>query len=101
MGIFDFIFGAKKRQIQMYLENGATILDVRSEDEWNKGHIEHAVNIPLNELKNRIEEVKQLKKPLVVCCKSGVRSAKAVKFLSLENIDAINGGGWVGLKKKL
>lgn len=101
MGFLDFIFGAKKRQVQMYLDNGATILDVRTEREWNSGHIKNAVHIPLNDLKNRVEEVKVLKRPIVVCCESGVRSAKAAKYLNLENIDATNGGGWVRLQNIL
>ncbi|TYB75802.1 rhodanese-like domain-containing protein [Bizionia myxarmorum] len=101
MGILDFIFGAKKRQVQMYLDNGATILDVRTQSEWNKGHIAQSIHIPLKDLRNRIEEVKLLKSPIVVCCESGVRSAKAAKHLNLENIDATNGGGWLGLQKKL
>tara|TARA_R100001377_G_scaffold84451_1_gene68029 strand:+ start:180 stop:485 length:306 start_codon:yes stop_codon:yes gene_type:complete len=101
MGFFDYIFGVKKRQVQLYLDNGATILDVRSQREWDSGHIDKAVHIPLDELRNRLAEVKQLKKPIVVCCESGVRSAKAAKYLNLENIDATNGGGWVRLQKKL
>ena len=42
-----------------------------------------------------------MSKPFVVCCESGIRSAKAAKFLSLNNIEATNGGGWVSLSKKL
>ena len=101
MGFFDFIFGAKKRQVETYLENDAVILDVRNNHEWNNGHIENAIHIPLDELNNRLEEVKQLNKPIIVCCESGMRSAKAAKFLNLNNIDATNGGGWVSLKSKL
>ncbi|RLJ62015.1 rhodanese-related sulfurtransferase [Lacinutrix venerupis] len=101
MGFLDFIFGAKKRQVETYLNNGAVILDVRTQREWNKGHIENAVHIPIDELNNRVDEVKALNKPVIACCESGVRSAKAAKFLNLNNISAINGGGWIGLKKKL
>lgn len=101
MGFFDFIFGTKKRKVEDYLKNGAQILDVRSKGEWNSGHIKTAKNIPLNELNNRVDEVKKLNKPIVVCCASGIRSAKAAKFLNLHNIDATNGGGWIGLKNKL
>ncbi|APX99415.1 rhodanese-like domain-containing protein [Lacinutrix venerupis] len=101
MGFLDFIFGAKKRQVETYLNNGAVILDVRTQREWNKGHIENAVHIPIDELNNRVDEVKALNKPVITCCESGVRSAKAAKFLNLNNISAINGGGWIGLKKKL
>ena len=101
MGFLDFIFGANKRQVETYLNNGAVILDVRSQREWDKGHIENAVHIPIDELNNRVDEVKALNKPVIACCESGVRSAKAAKFLNLNNISAINGGGWIGLKKKL
>lgn len=101
MGFLDFIFGTKKRQVKEFLDNGAVILDVRSQREWDAGHIDNSIHIPINELKNRIEEVKKLNKPIIACCASGVRSAKAAKFLNLHNIEATNGGGWVSLKNKL
>ncbi|WP_339754993.1 rhodanese-like domain-containing protein [uncultured Winogradskyella sp.] len=101
MGFLDFIFGAKKRQIKDYVNNGAIILDVRTQREWDSGHIDNSVHIPLNELNNRVDEVKKINKPIVACCASGIRSAKATKFLNLKNIDTINGGGWVNLKSKL
>lgn len=101
MGIFDFIFGIKKRQINELLEKGAIILDVRTQKEWDNGHIKHARHIPLDELKNRIGELKKLKKPVITCCASGARSAKAAEYLNLHNIIATNGGGWLSLNKKL
>lgn len=101
MGFLDFIFGTRKHQMKSYLENGAIILDVRTKREWDSGHIENALHIPIDELKNRLEEVKQLRKPIIACCASGVRSAKATKFLNLNNIEAINGGGWISVKKNI
>ncbi len=101
MGFLDFIFGAKKRQVEDYIKSGAVILDVRTQREWAAGHIENAVHIPLNELNNRFDEIKKLNKPVIACCASGIRSAKAAKFLTLKNMDAINGGGWVNVKSKL
>ncbi|WP_299110959.1 rhodanese-like domain-containing protein [uncultured Winogradskyella sp.] len=101
MGFLDFIFGAKKRQVETYLQNDAIILDVRTQREWDAGHIENSVHIPLDELRNRVNELKIGDKPVIVCCESGVRSAKAAKFLNLNNINAINGGGWVSVKNKL
>ena len=41
MGFLDFIFGTKKRQVQDFLDNGAVVLDVRTQREWDKGHIEN------------------------------------------------------------
>lgn len=101
MGFLGLIFGSKKRQVETYLQNDAIILDVRTQREWDSGHIENSIHIPIDELRNRVEEVKKLQKPVIACCASGVRSAKAAKFLNLNNIDAINGGGWVNVKSNL
>lgn len=101
MGFLDFIFGAKKRQVASFLNKGALILDVRTQREYDNGAIENSIHIPLSDLHNRVEELKQLNKPFIVCCQSGVRSAKAAKFLNLNNIEATNGGGWISLKKRL
>lgn len=61
------------------------ILDVRNKDEYDAGHIEGAVLIPLSELENRIDEVEEYKdKPVLVYCRSGNRSSQAVKIL-LDN----------------
>lgn len=98
-GILDFIFGIRKRQVERYLENGAVILDVRTQKEWDKGHITNAIHIPLDELHNRYNEVKNLNKRIVTCCESGIRSRKAAQFLNLKNVEAVNGGGWVGLNE--
>jgi rhodanese-related sulfurtransferase len=93
MGILDFLFGNPKEKIQDYLKRGAIILDVRTEREYQSGAIKNARNIPLDRLRNHINELRKLDKPIIVYCASGVRSGKAVKFLNLNNIDAINGGG--------
>jgi len=101
MGLLDFIFGAKKRQVEFFLENGAIILDVRTQREYDRGAIPNSKHIPLQDLHNHVNELKKLNKPFIVCCQSGVRSAKASKFLNLNNIEATNGGGWISLSKKL
>lgn len=99
MGIFDFLFKKRNQHITDYISNGAIILDVRTQREYNSGAISGSKHIPLQDLRNHIKALKQLNKPFVVCCASGVRSAKATKFLNLNNIEAINGGGWQSLKR--
>ena len=99
MGFLEFIFGTKKRQVQEFLDNGALILDVRTQREWDNGHLENAMHIPLKDLNTRVDEVKKLNKPIITCCESGARSAKAAKFLNLNNIEATNGGGWIKLSR--
>jgi rhodanese-related sulfurtransferase len=101
MGFLDFIFGAKKRQVQRFVDRNAIILDVRTNKEYNNGHINDSLHIPLSDLNNKVDELKAYNKPFIVCCQSGIRSAKAAKFLNLNNIEATNGGGWIDLKTKL
>ena len=101
MGLFDFLFGNKQNKIQDYLKKEAVVLDVRTEREFNSGAIKDAKHIPLDALHNRVNELKKLNKPIIVYCASGIRSAKAAKYLNLNNIDAINGGGLNSLKNIL
>lgn len=56
------------------------ILDVRTPEEYAKGHIQGAVLLPLYELAERMGEV-PLDRPVYVICYSGERSLQAVKFL--------------------
>jgi rhodanese-related sulfurtransferase len=93
MGILDFLFGNQNAKIQDYLKKGAIILDVRTDREYKSGAIKNAKHIPLDDLRNHVDELKKLNKPIIVYCASGVRSGKAAKFLNLNNIDAVNGGG--------
>lgn len=93
MGILDFLFGNQNAKIQDYLKKDAIILDVRTDREFKSGAIKNAKHIPLDDLRNHVDELKKLNKPIIVYCASGVRSGKAAKFLNLNNIDAVNGGG--------
>ncbi len=101
MGILDFIFGVKKRQVEQFLQQDAVILDVRSQKEWDAGHIEGAMHVPMDQLTDKVDDLKRLDKPVIVCCESGARATKAASFLNINNIKATNGGGWVSLKSKL
>tara|TARA_R110002033_G_scaffold105029_1_gene152420 strand:+ start:637 stop:831 length:195 start_codon:yes stop_codon:yes gene_type:complete len=55
-------------------ENDGTIIDVRSNGEFMGAHVADSVNIPLNQIPERIKEIKKLKTPLILCCASGNRS---------------------------
>lgn len=73
----------------------ATIVDVRTEGEFAGGNVQGSVNIPLDQVPHRVEEFKNMSKPLVLCCLSGGRSGQAVEFLKAQGVEDIyNGGGW-------
>jgi len=59
---------------------GLVILDVRTASEYEEGHIEGAVNIPVQELGVRFDEL-SIEGELLVYCRTGNRSAQAVDIL--------------------
>lgn len=76
-------------------EKQGTIVDVRSTGEFMGGHVIDSINIPLQEISQRTEEIKQLKQPLVLCCASGGRSGQAYIYLSQQGIECCNAGSWL------
>jgi rhodanese-related sulfurtransferase len=75
-----------------------TIIDVRTREEFNEGHVEGSFNIPLHEIPERLEEIRELPAPLLLCCASGNRSGQATAYLKANGIDCSNGGSWLSLK---
>ncbi len=74
----------------------AHILDVRTDRERSKGHIEGAQHIPLDSLRERIEEVPKDGKLLLVHCTTGLRSYIACRILSQLGYDCVNiAGGYL------
>lgn len=75
-------------------DGSVTLLDVRSPGEFAGGHIEGAVNIPLDELRSRLSEL-DAAKPVYVNCFSGMRSYVACRILTGNGFDCYNlSGGW-------
>lgn len=98
MGILNLLgLSDKANKIKEYIENGAIIIDVRTKSEYDSGHIKNSKNIPLDKIHSKIEEIKKLNKPIITCCRSGMRSGQANSILKSEGIDSINGGSWLNL----
>ena len=70
--------GVEARQL---VAAGARLLDVRSSDEFSRGHLPGAVNIPVQELDRRLAEVGPVERDVVVYCRSGQRSSRAAQLL--------------------
>jgi rhodanese-related sulfurtransferase len=64
------------------------ILDVRTTPEFDSGHLEGAINIPVEELSQRLSELNQ-KDELLVYCRTGNRSTTAVRILRENGYDRI------------
>lgn len=91
----------KSKRIQENISKGAAIIDVRSPGEFAGEHIKGSKNIPLGEISNKINEIIKLKKPVITCCSSGIRSSQAATVLKQNGIETKNGGGWQSLQSKL
>lgn len=83
------------------MQQGAQIIDVRTDAEYKAGHIRGSVNIPLNILAVNTGKIKK-DKPVITCCASGMRSAQAKSILKSRGyLEVYNGGGWMGLQHKI
>ena len=67
------------------------ILDVREQVEWDHGHIEGALHVPMMEVPQRMHELPTGR--TVVVCKMGGRSAQAVAYLARQGHDVVNLAG--------
>lgn len=93
-------FAISKKSIMKETYKNATIVDVRTPEEFAGEHFPIAINIPLDQVAQRINEFKEMPKPIVAYCRSGNRSGMAVSILKQNGInDAINGGGLDDLKQ--
>ena len=101
MGLFDFFTGNKNEKILDFITRGAVIIDVRTESEFAMGSIPGSKNIPLQVISSKIESIKRLNKPVILCCRSGMRSGSATSILTSHGIEAMNGGGWLSLSNKV
>ena len=78
-----------------------TLIDVRTPLEFQAGSVPGAINIPMNKVVSRIDELKNMQ-PIVVFCRSGNRSEKVMHYLRNQGVEEVwNGGGWMELKAEL
>jgi rhodanese-related sulfurtransferase len=77
-------------------DSDTVVIDVREVDEFNKGHIESAMNVPLSKLPEQLPKLENYKKsPVLIACETGTRSASAGKILTkagFEQVFVMTGG---------
>jgi len=80
--------------IQLIKEKKATIIDVRSQMEFDQEHFPGALHIPLETIQEQASKIGQMPKPIVVYCRSGNRSGMAASILGQNGVNEVyNGGG--------
>ena len=86
---------------KLLVQNGAVIIDVRSPQEFDNGHIKGSKNIPVNIIQRELNTIKKMGKPIITVCQSGARSGMAKGILKSAGIEVYNGGSWFGLRSKI
>ena len=103
--MFDTIkklLGVKTTDYAQLMAEGAIIIDVRTSGEFNSGHIDGSINIPVTKLSASLNKLKAKKKPIITCCASGARSASAKNILERGGTaNVYNGGSWFSLNRKI
>ena len=89
------------RQAWPMIEQGALLIDVRTTEEFEQGHVEGALNIPYQEIDKLMSAIGTYKtRPVVVYCRSGNRSGKAKVVLETKGYTNIfNATGYEALKE--
>ena len=86
-----------REEARRLVEEGAQLVDVRADHEWEAGRIPGAKHVPLAELNERTGEIAQ-DRPVVLYCRGGTRSSMATEALAAAGYDAakLTGGivGW-------
>ena len=101
MSFFSKLFGggSPQRSIEELLNDGGVILDVRTPAEYKSGHIKRSINIPLDMLSTKLNQLDK-SKPVITCCASGMRSGSAKGILKSNGFtEVVNGGSWSSLRK--
>lgn len=97
------LFGINSETIDFkaLIKEGAIVIDVRSPQEFQSGHVRKSKNIPLNELNIKYTTLKK-DQPIITCCASGMRSGSAKSFLKSKGYSKVyNGGGWMTLNGRI
>ena len=88
-----------REEARKLLDEGAQLVDVRADHEWEVGRIAGATHVPLPELPERLGEIDK-ESPVVVYCRGGNRSSMAVAALADAGYDAVKLSegivGWSG-----
>ncbi len=95
-----FVFASERaQQAWDWIDSGAVVIDVRTPQEFASGHLDNAINLPVQNLAHADLSFLKNRDQLVVYCRSGNRSAKAQQLLLTQGYKQVHNGG--GLQEML
>ena len=88
--------------VKQALREGAVVIDLRTAYEYDQGHVPHSLNIPVDRIRANIDRIRDLRKPVVLCCATGGHCWEAADILRSAGIPrVINGGAWQSVLRKI
>ena len=101
MGLLSFLGLGNK--ITEAINRGAVIIDVRPAYAFDQhGRVPGSINIPVDRIPINIERIKNMKRPVVICCAYGSDCVNAVRILKENGVkDVFNGGSWESVYRKV
>jgi len=83
-----------RTSIAEIIRSGAgSLVDVRSQGEFQSGHLPGGIHIPLDEVPAKTKEIAELPKPIILYCHSGHRSGIAADYLHQQGVEEVFNGG--------
>lgn len=83
----------REEQAWEWIDSGAVVIDVRTPQEFNGGHLDNAVNIPVEDLSRADLSFVDKGDHIVVYCRSGNRSGNAKQILLTKGYKHVHNGG--------
>lgn len=85
----------EKDMVKQWIQNGAVVVDVRTQSEFAEGHYSGAMNIPVDVLPSQMNRLKDKGAKIIVYCRSGARSERAKQILQASGYSSVlNAGGF-------
>ena len=98
IGYRTYRFAKLSNGLDKKIANGAIVLDVRTAEEYARGHIDGSINMSLRAIRERYSEL-DTSKTYITCCSHGLRSIKGVSLLKERGFkNVFNGGAWTDLE---
>lgn len=100
MSLWSAFFGFGQGKIRQALQDGAVIIDLRNATEYDQGHIRGSLNIPIDRIRANTGRIRDLRKPVILCCADGSHCYEALDMLRDAGIErVVVGGSWESVLK--
>jgi phage shock protein E len=99
MSWWSALFGGNEK-IRQALRQGGVIIDLRTAPEFDQGHIPGAHNIPVDRIRANLDRIRNMNKPVILCCMTGAHCWEAMDILKQAGIGrVVVGGTWESVWK--